>query len=165
MMSEDKDLIWVPKKIADEYKAAESDETKEKIIKRILDKQKIDIESEFDRLNEVELQFKAICITHKNTLEKVYKEQYDMLYKLWEETGDVYSEVSNKNKELKQSAEKTNDVVKSIKDNIDNINKVLNFDVYAIERFVALIDKLNMADAKTKEMLQFLMTSFAKTNQ
>jgi len=164
-MSEDKDLIWVPKKIADEYKAAESDETKEKIIKRILDKQKIDIESEFDRLNEVELQFKAICITHKNTLEKVYKEQYDMLYKLWEETGDVYSEVSNKNKELKQSAEKTNDVVKSIKDNIDNINKVLNFDVYAIERFVALIDKLNMADAKTKEMLQFLMTSFAKTNQ
>ena len=165
-MSIDKELIWVSKDVADAYKAAESEETKEAIVRKVIESKKIDIEQDLQSLDETVLRFQSACITHKNALKKVYLEQDQQLYTLWEQMGDFESKVTRHSKEV---AAKTSSATEAINESLSQFEELKKqydrIDTYHLERFLEAVRAVTNLSDSSKDMVGFLMNNFTKTTK
>jgi len=159
----DKELIWVDKEISEKYNAAESDEEQAKIMLSVIKGKGLDFEEEFNLLSESELRFKAICLTHKNKLTEIYKEQSDMLYKLWEDMGDVGTEISNHAEKVAAEINPIKDSVNSLKTEIEQLKKsVSSIDFYGASDLERIANTVSTMSESSKEILKFLLDNYHK---
>jgi hypothetical protein len=146
-MSEDKDLIWVPKKYADAYKKAKSDDEQLVILEHILSKQKRDIKQDLIELEHDEAQFRASILRYKKAFTEIYENNAKQVNKLWE---DIEKKKPNQKNFLKRLE---NDLA-PILGQIEHLSKVIeNVNTYHLVRFVELIDKIQSCGSKTQNLL------------
>ena len=157
-MGEEKTHIWVNKKLAEEYNSLESVEEQEASVKRVIEKKRLDLDAENEMLGESLLTFKSVCLVHKKELEKVYQEQADKIYALWEEMGDVSTMVSRHAKELAAEIKPVSLEVQAAKKSVDELKKsVMDLNIYGAERVVELAKMVAQMDEKSKEILSALL--------
>lgn len=160
-MSNNKELIWVSKEFAAQYNELETLEAQERIAKEVLEKKRLDLSSEYELLDESLLQFKAVCLSHKNALEKVYIEEADKIYKMWEEMGDVRSKVSeharalaDEIKPLKNEIEYAQNAITDLKNQLDGL------DVYGAERVAGLAETVAGLNEGAQGILKFMVDNY-----
>jgi len=154
----EKEHIWVSKNLADEYKRLESVEEQEAAVKRVIEKKKLDLDAENEMLGESLLQFKSVCLAHRKELEKVYQDQADKIYAMWEELGDVSTMVSQHAKSLAAEIAPITKEIATARQNVDALKKsVSELDIYGAERVVELAKMVAQMDEKSKEILSALL--------
>ena len=150
-MSNDRELIWVPKKFADEYKQLESIEKQEAAVKKLIDDKRLDIDAEQELLSESLLRFKHTCLTHKIELRKVYQEQADALDALWHEMGDITSQINRHVEQIVQQISPAARHIAALKKEIQELH------IYIPENLVRLAGQVSTMDATTKLLLRTLL--------
>ncbi len=151
MENDKKELIWVSKELAEEYKQLESVEEQERAVKKIIKDKRLDLEQEQELLSESLLQFKSVCLAHRKGLEKVYQEQADTLNTLWEDMGDVTTQINKSVTALANRIGPVRQQVEALKKEISGLN------VYVPENLIHLAAQVATMDEKTKVLLQNLL--------
>ena len=147
----DRELIWVSAALAEEYKQLDSVEEQERLVKKFIENKRLDIEQEQEQLTESMLLFKSVCLAHKKALREVYEEQSDLLYKLWEEMGDVSTQIDNHVKGL------TNQI-KPLRNEVENLKKEINsLSLYVPDKFVSVVEQISQMDERTKVLLRAVL--------
>ena len=161
MNTTEKDLVWVPKELADKVKAYNdpfSDEVvalMEKYIDQSKDEWKINLES----LEEDLLMYRGLMVKTKKEFEATKKEQCSAAYELWEKIEA----------DVPKTKEKIDNLIKlfdPLEKKLDRLNSSLaKIDTYQIERFAELVSKLDSilsCKGQTNDMMVFLMENFKK---
>jgi len=157
----EKELIWVSKDLADEYKALDSEQLQELMVRNIISAKKIDIEDELNGLDETVLRFKAACLIHKNALQKVYHEQANQLYALWEDMGDIESKIKKHATEIADKAKAASCQIEVMSGNVSNLKKAVDgLAIYNLDRLTDLVEKVAHMDKATKEIFTFLVKNY-----
>ena len=147
---EDRELLWVPKKLKEDWEKAFSEEEQIKIFYKAIEDKKFDIKNEIESLDEQVLIFKGIGLKYKNEFEKVYSEQAQQIEKIWMDfnCGD----------KIYKQAKKIKDDLAPISECISSINSTLNnLSIYKIQDLINLIEKFNSMSDKDKELLKLLI--------
>jgi chromosome segregation ATPase len=151
MRDDRKELIWVSKELADEYKQLESVEEQERAVKKIIESKRLDLEEEQELLSENVLLFKGVCLAHKKELSKVYQEQADLLNTLWEDMGDVSTQISQHVNQMTKQIAPLKREVADLKKELDGLR------LYVPERLARLAEQVSSMDEKTKSLLRELL--------
>jgi len=150
-MSEQKELIWVPKAMKETIEKMDSDQEKLKLVDEYIKNRKLDITYSIESLDDDLLMFKAFSLKYKTELQKVYEEQGDKLEKLFEDCGDIQSKMHQKIKETKDKLEPIISNIKSINETLDKVN------TYKIEKVIDLIEKFNRMSEDDKRLFEMLI--------
>ncbi len=157
---EDKELIWVDKKLADEYKSLKSVEQQELLVKKVIEKRGLDLTEELEMLSDNTLQFKSVCLVHRKELEKIYAEESDKLYKLWEEMGDITSKISQHARAVAQQIDPIRREVSELSKNTSSLGKKIGqINLYIPDKLVQIASMVGAMDDKTKTLLRDLLDS------
>jgi RecB family endonuclease NucS len=159
-MAEDKELIWVSKRIAEEYKQLDSVEEQERAVKKVIEKKRLDLNEEQELLSESLLQFKSVCLAHRKELEKTYQEQADKLYSLWEEMGDVSTMVAEHSRMIAAGIDPIRREVSELAKGLATFKRELaGLDLHVPTSFVEVASVVGRMDDKTKGLLRDLLTA------
>ena len=143
-----RELIWVSAVLAEEYKQLDSVEEQERLVKKVIENKRLDIEAEQELLSESVLLFKSVCLAHRKALQQVYEEQSDLLYKMWEEMGDVSTQINSHVKQL------TNQI-KPLRNEVEELKKEINsLSLYVPDKFVSVVEQVSNMDDRTKVLLR-----------
>jgi len=157
MRDDKKELIWVSKKLAEEYNQLESVEEQERIVKKVITDKRLNIEAEQELLSESVIQFKSVCLAHRKALENVYKEQSDILIKLWEDMGDVSTQINQHVRQMTDQVTPLKREVASLKKEIEGLR------LYVPEQLARIAEQVGSMDEKTKSLLRELLVVESRT--
>lgn len=160
-MTEDKDLVWVPKKLADEinaYKDPFHDKVVE-LMENYIDDSKNEWKMNFESLEEDLLMYRGLMVKTKKAFQEAKEEQCGAAYELWEKIEA----------EIPKTQEKIDKLIKlfdPLEKKLDKLNNSLaKINTYQIERFTELVAKLDSilsCEGQTSDMMVFLMENFKK---
>lgn len=158
-MTGEKDLVWVPKKLADEINAYK-DPFSDKVValmEKYIDESKDEWKLNFESLEEDLLMYRGLMVKTKKAFEAAKNEQCEAAYELWEK---IESEIP-RTKDKIDNLVKLFDPLEKKLDKLDN--SLAKIDTYQIERFTELVAKLNSilsCKGQTNDMMVFLMENF-----
>lgn len=162
---EQREYVWIDKRLAEKLKKLDSIELQEEAVKEVIKEKKLDLSSEFEQLDESLLMFKSVCLTHKKELEKVYKEQADTLYKMWETDGDTSTAILQHARKLANELHPVKSEVRELVDSIKELKK-LTGDLPLPYKFVESVEAISRMNAETKDLLvRFLKFSMEDKNE
>jgi uncharacterized coiled-coil DUF342 family protein len=151
--------LYIDKNLAEQYKQLESVEAQEEAVKKLILRKGLDLEEENEHLSESLLQFKHVCLKHKIELQKVYNEQSENLYNLWESCGDVTSQISKHAKSIATEIEQINRSIAHTSSDVDKLKEKINsVNIYGAERIVELAKMIAKLDDATKDILSQILT-------
>ncbi len=157
----DKDLVWLPKKLADEINAYK-DPFHDKVValmEKYIDESKNEWKLSFESLEEDLLMYRGLMVKTKKAFEAAKNEQCEAAYALWEKIDA----------EVPRTQEKIDNLIKlfdPLEKKLDKLNSSLaKIDTYQIERFTELVSKLDSilsCKGQTNDMMVFLMENFKR---
>lgn len=145
--TDDKELIWVTKEQAKIFNDLDADGNKKNFVDKLIADRKIDIESSIECLDDDLLRLKAFALTYKTELKKVYDEQDKALEELWGTHDKKIYELKEKIRQLKPE-------LQNIKNQIDEVNKVMNgVSTYNIDKLLEVVRKVNGMSEDDKKLM------------
>ena len=155
---EEKDLVWLPKSVADKVKQIETVEEADSMIQEYIKTKRQDFTRELENLDDDVLIFKGVCLRHRQELKKVYDEQADLLDKLWEDCGDMGSKIHKHAVAMAAELAPLTAEVKSLKSSIEEVKKLIHeVSFYPAQQFVSTVESVARMDDKTKGLLRDLL--------
>jgi hypothetical protein len=163
---EDKELIWVSKKLAEEFKSLDKVEEQEASVKRVIASKRLSLDEENELLSESLLEFKSVCLVHKKELQKVYEEQENALYKMWEDMGDISTKILEHSRKVASKTREATREIETMRTNIDALKKTLSgFEIYGADSLAKLAQNVSQMDENTKNILKFLLNNYTKEGE
>ena len=157
-MSEEKVLVWLPKKMAEKVKDLDSDELKFDLVSKYVDESKLDMKYAVEGIDEDVIVFKASLIKARAEFKKVVYEQTSGMDKLWQVHNLKASEINRKVSTLLKE-------LKPITEELNAINALFGkIGTYNIERVIESLQKISNLYGKEKEMVQFVINHFGEDN-
>jgi peptidoglycan hydrolase CwlO-like protein len=160
-MTEEKDLVWLPKELADKVNAYK-DPFSDKVValmEKYIDDSKNEWKLNFESLEEDLLMYRGLMVKTKKAFQEAKEEQCEAAYELWEKIDA----------EIPRTDEKIGGLIKlfdPLEKKLDKLNNSLaKIDTYQIERFTELVTKLDSilsCKGQTNDMMVFLMENFKK---
>jgi len=151
----DKELIWVPKDVAEKFKSFENDVNTGEIVIEFMEKSKKDIGKALEALDDDVLVFKAWSVKVKKAYKEALDAQLSSCYKLFEETD---SQIPSIRKEV----DKVKNTLDPLKKELDDIEKILSsINTYKMDRLLETISLISRAlqDESIKEVLKILINN------
>ena len=162
-MGADKELIWVPKDLAEQFQKLDSHEKQLEMVLEIIRRKKSDFMTEQEMLDEDLLEFKAVCLKHRKELETVYDEQAKKLEDLWKSQGDISSKINQHAKEVAGQLRPITHEVSELTDAVNILKKALdNIQLHIPHSLVQVAETISHMDEHTKEVLHVVLTSMQK---
>lgn len=150
--------IYVGKDIADQLRKSESMEFAESVIKKIIEKKRLDLTNEYDALDDDMVKFKAVCLVHRNTLKKVYEEQTNKLDNLFYEMDSIQKKTNEHAKRLAESVIPIRGTIDGIMRDVCALKKQIEgMSLYIPENLARLATVVSQMDDKTKSILSALL--------
>ena len=150
-MNDDKELIWVKKEIAEEYKSLESDIKMADMINDIIRRKKVDISDDIENLDDDLIRFKGFCLNYANKFKEAYNEQTENIEKIWEDCNEPISNIVSKTSHIKKE-------ISGISGDIRNISASINdLDTYKLDRIIGIIEKYNSMTDDDKEIFKLIL--------
>lgn len=157
-MTEEKDLVWLPKSVAAKVKLVETVEEADNMIQEYIKTKRQDFTRELENLDDDVLIFKGVCLKHRQELKKVYDEQTDLLDKLWEDCGDMGSKIHEHAVALAAELAPLTAEVKNLKSSIEEVKRLIGqVDFYPQQTFIQTVESIARMDDKTKGLLRDLL--------
>ena len=150
---EDKELIWVPKEVAEKFKSFENDVEAGEIVIQYIDRSKRDMETALEGLDEDVIIFKGWSARIKKAYKEALDEQLESSYAMFEEINGQIPSITKKVAEVRESLE-------PVKRDIQEINKALEgINTYRIEGLLETISLIKNAlqDDNMKKILKMLV--------
>ena len=159
-MPEEKDLVWLPRSIADKVKQVDTVEEADRLIQEYIQLKRNNFKHELENLDDDVLLFKSVCLKHRNELKKVYDEQSYLLDKLWEDCGDMGSKIHRHAKTLAEKLKPITAEVNSLKTSIHEVKMLLDtVNFYPPNTLIQVTESVARMDASTKELLRDLLNA------
>ena len=150
-MNDDKELIWVKKEIAEEYKSLESDIKMADMINDIIRRKKVDISNDIENLDDDLIRFKGFCLNYASKFKEAYNEQTENIEKIWEDCNEPISNIISKTSHIKKE-------ISGISGDIRNISASINdLDTYKLDRIIGIIEKYNSMTDDDKEIFKLIL--------
>ena len=157
-MTEEIDLVWLPKSVADKVKQLETVEEADRLVQEYIKTKRQDFNRELESLDDDVLIFKGSCLKHRQELKKVYVEQSELLDKLWEDCGDMGSKIHRHAVALAAELAPLTAEVKNLKASIDEVRRLIdNVSFYPQQTFIQTVESVARMDDKTKGLLRDLL--------
>lgn len=151
-MSEKYVGLYVSEELANQLEKVKGrKEIEEEILLKYINEQKIDIKASIESLDDDIIKFKAVAITHKNELKKVYDEQYEKL-------ENLYDNIYKKKDEIKYKVDSAKIELQSLDSFIRDIDTSLGrLNTYKIDELLKVVNKVSSMSAKEKRIMNFLI--------
>ena len=157
-MIEEKDLVWLPKSVANKVKQLETVEEADRLVQEYIKTKRQDFNRELENLDDDVLIFKGSCLKHRQELKKVYVEQSELLDKLWEDCGDMGSKIHRHAVALAAELAPLTAEVKNLKASIDEVRRLIDsVSFYPQQTFIQTVESVARMDDKTKGLLRDLL--------
>jgi len=153
---EEKRHVYLPVSIANKIEAADSVEAQASIAKEVINKKRLDITRENEMLEDDVLKFKSFCLTHRTEMRKIYQEEEDLLYKMWEDLDEKTTEKRKKISGMSKQLSMFADDVNTLKKTIDGFN------LYSAEKLAELARSIDAMDDNTKDILRYVLSATKK---
>lgn len=158
-MSE-KELIWVPKEIAEKYKNIESIEQHSEMILELIKRKKKDFAIENENLDDDVLTFKAVCLRHKAELQKVYNEQSEQLELLWKDCSNMSEKINEHARKIASDLSPIVNTVRELKNSITDVKaRLADVSFYPSSQFVQVAEAVSRMDDATKILLRDVLNA------
>lgn len=158
-ITEEKDLIWLPKSLVKKIKDIEDTKTIEAEIYKYIEESKKDLRINLESLDDDVLLYKAYMIKAKNAFEAAKNEQLEASYALWEKFDTELYEVRKK-------VEKVKEVMNPIKQELEELKTLMNsVKTYDIEKLLEVIKTIATYlsyDGDTAKVVRFLFENYKK---
>lgn len=155
---EEKDYfsVWWPKSMIEKFKSIETIEELSKIVDETIAKKRLNIKQQDEQLEDDVLRFKSFCLSHRTHMKAVYREEEDLLYKMWEDLDERTTETRNKIKNMSKEISKVSGSIADFKKEIDGLN------VYGAEGLTELARTISNMDKNTKDILRHVLSADKK---
>lgn len=145
---EEKEYVYLDKRVAEKIKNLDSVEHQLEVIGNILEERKKDIRLDMENLDDDMLQFKAFAVKYRKELEEVYKDQQDKAYKLWEKYNEELPRV-------REALKPVIDEVNKLTDIVDALNKKLTaISSWEVKELSTLLDILQHLSTKNASQIR-----------
>ncbi len=152
-----KDLIWVPKEIADKYKEMESDAGKLEFIEKYIEESRQDLKIDLDGFEDDVLQYRGLMLKAKETFRKAKDEEIQSHYDLWE----------NFEKEKPKVSEKINSIIallNPLKNELQEFKDLFkSIDLHNLQEIERTLNSIRNLYGENKAMVEFLMKNYIKS--
>jgi len=153
-MSNDKELIWVPRNIAEQFKKAESPEEKDRVILDACKSMKNAVQCEIDSLDEEVLRIRGAGAKARQMIKEAFKEHEEKSYAEWEAFDKKMHDLHLKMTEIKKIIEPVEKAVKELNTQLDSL-PVSRME-YVLENLTKIQNFLNgPCGDEIKEYIQF----------
>ena len=153
-MSEEKELVWLPKELAAKINDIEGVEGLRKEILSYVDETKRHLRNDIEMMDEDILLYKAYMIQARDKFKQAKNEELEANYTLWEtfdeELGETRKRVRN-----------VQDVLEPLKKDLNTIEQsIRNLNTYKMEDVLKIVDKFNNMSDNELRVIKFLQDNF-----
>jgi len=141
---EEKEYVYLDKRVAEKIKNLDSVEHQLEVIGNILEERKKDMRIDMENLDDDMLQFKAFSAKYRQELEKVYEEQQNKAYKLWEKYNKDFPKIQTA---LKPVLEEVNKLIDVIDELSKKLSVISSWEVERISNLFNILQNLSTKDA------------------
>lgn len=153
----DREYVWVSKEVANALKECDSPESHLEVMMKVIEGKKKDFTISCEELDANLLLFKAVCAKHRIELKDTYSAQAIELEKLWEEMGDIGSEIRRHVEKAKEDLKPIQLEVQNLREELRGIRSLLNA-LSIPEGTLRLMNEISRMDAPTREFLRQFVT-------
>ena len=153
-MSAGREIVWMQKEQAEKFKKIESLDEQIIAIDEIISKRKLDIRTDMEALEEDMLLFKAFAVKYRNELKKLYDDQHDQAYALWEKYNEELPRIETAISEVRKRAEPLERLVEGLEKSLNKLES------WKLDSLTGIIETIRCTDDKTRDMLCFLLTNY-----
>lgn len=158
----EKDLVWLPRDLADKVKALEDPIKQGKAVIEYIEDSKRAVKYTLDGLEDDIVRYKGQMANMQIEFKKAKEEQLDANYVLWEKYEDEIAKV-------KVRVRVVTDLLVPVKKDLDQLNaRLKDIDVYRLKEAFSLIKELTQIlnhDSKTGDIIRFLFDNYKRPNE
>lgn len=150
---EDKELVWLPKKLATEINEIQDDKKKDLLIIKYIDESKREIQSNLESLDDDVIRYKGLMLKAKKAFEDAKNEQLKNSYELWESFDKELPKVSEKVRVLESKIAPLTSQVKELDESLNSLKS------YQLKDFLDLVVKINdlVQNKNTREIIELIL--------
>lgn len=158
-IKEEKDLVWLPKSLADKIKQIEDGRLLEAEIMRYAEQSKENLRIETESIEGDVLQYRAYMVKAKNAFKEAKEEQLTAAYALWEKFEDDM-------KGLREYVTKAKGAIEPLKNELLQVKQLMGeVDKWGIRELLSIVKELNSNYySESNNMLRFLLNNYKKPN-
>ena len=154
-MSE-RDLVWLPKELAEKVKTMESDEMLENLIMKHIEDSKLSLTNELRNLEEEVLLFRGMMVKARNEFKKAKEEELNSF-------NEIYEDYENDILSVREKVGKITDVLKPLKNELNEVrNMMQEIAVYNFKELNEVIRTFSNLYGENKKILEFLIGNYRK---
>lgn len=155
-MNNEKDLIWLPKQLAQKIKDVEDVKKLEAEIISYCQEVEQSLKTDVECMDDTIIQFKANLIKAKTEFKKAKDEELDAMYKLWEDYDVELSKTRKQVETAKASLEPLKKELQEVKALIQG------FDTWGMKDLFETVKNFTDLWGRNKEVFEFLMKNYQK---
>jgi len=156
---EEKEFIYVKKSVADKYKKATDENAQMEIITNLISSAKRSMQDDLEALDEDAIRFKGILLAYKKRYGEVLSEHCASTLKLWE---DIQDKIPNTKKMAENLVKEFEAVERPLDDILSKMKMISegikNINTYELEKMVNLVNTIQSADEKTRDVLKLVLS-------
>lgn len=156
MKTEERDLVWLPKSLANKIKEVEDIKTIEKEILNYVCEIKNSLKLNTESMDEEIIQYRAYMIKARDAFKKAKDEELDAFYSLWETYDKDISKIKTQVNKAKEGLNPLLSELQTIKKEISTI------DTWGFDKISESIQKVSSLYGENKEMFMFLVNNYKK---
>lgn len=152
----DTELVWIKpewKEIVQKF--ADSESVKVGIHKSYIEfKKRLAMEVEYS--SELLDQVRGCYQAQRDEMKKLYEEEGELSYQLWEELDKKRSETHKKIKDVREETQAIKEDLFDLRSSIQSI------DIYGLDKLLEIVRTFNNMDDKSKELFKILMENYKR---
>ena len=158
--TEEKEIVWLPKSLANKIKGMEDGKLMEAEIIKYFDESKRNMQIEIEALDDCVLQYRGLMTKAKKAFQEAKEEQLDSAYALWEKFEDDM-------KGLRDFVGKAKNELAPLKNELVEIKAMMSeVDRWGLKELLGIIKEINGSYySETNNILRFLLNNYKKPHQ
>jgi len=156
-LSEEKEIVWLPKSIASQIKDLNDKKMEEEIILKYIDESRSDIKHFLENLDDDLLQYRALMVKTRNAFKEAKEEQLQANYELWENFDKEMPSLQEKIDKVKKAIEPVSNQIKELNEALGNIRS------YELKELLEVIKGISQYlgyDNNAGKILKFLVKNY-----
>jgi len=157
MKKEPKNLVWLPRSLAEKIKPIEDGKKVEEEIMKYFNSAKEEISMQVKSLDDEVIRYRGFMISAKQQFKEVTDNMLEESYSMWEDWAE-------KMPKLNEEVEKFRNLFNPIHDDLVEIDKMMrDIDTYGLNKFMEMIEFMERLQGNnTTEMLKFLVNNYKR---
>jgi chromosome segregation ATPase len=156
-LNEEKEIVWLPKSIANQIKDLNDKKMEEEIILKYIDESRSDIKNSLESLDDDLLQYRALMVKTRNAFKEAKEEQLQANYELWENFDKEMPSLQEKIDKVKKAIEPVSNQIKELNEALGDIR---SYELKDLLEVIKGISQYLGYDNNAGKILKFLVKNY-----